>query len=160
MCRELICHPDSQQTKLHDHVWLCPAQVVGRVNKGLDVLELLGDVPCGPDDSPLMRLKVFKCGATNAEVGGALQEAWPEGCLCFALCALHCVLCVVSNGIGAGWRPQFWSAVPSDAAALCLHCGPRGACEVTLNMLLILLLPPLLLPSLPLLLLLLTTGHL
>lgn len=44
-------------------------QVVGRVNKGLDVLELLGDVPCGPDDSPLMRLKIAKCGPTNAEVG-------------------------------------------------------------------------------------------
>lgn len=43
-------------------------QVVGRVNKGLDVLELLADVPCGPDDSPLMRLKVAKCGPTNAEV--------------------------------------------------------------------------------------------
>lgn len=42
-------------------------QVVGRVSKGLDVLELLGDVPCGPDDSPLMRLKIAKCGPTNAE---------------------------------------------------------------------------------------------
>lgn len=47
---------------------VCLWQVVGRVNKGLDVLELLGDVPCGPDDSPLMRLKVAKCGPTNAEV--------------------------------------------------------------------------------------------
>jgi hypothetical protein len=27
----------------------CALQVVGRVNKGLDVLELLGDVTCGPD---------------------------------------------------------------------------------------------------------------
>lgn len=49
-------------------VFVAGLQVVGRVNKGMDVLELLGDVPCGPDDSPLMRLKLVKCGATNAEV--------------------------------------------------------------------------------------------
>lgn len=48
------------------------------MNKGLDVLELLGDVPCGPDDSPLMRLKIAKCGPTNAEVG-AERALWCSG---------------------------------------------------------------------------------
>ena len=47
-------------------------QVVGRVSQGADVLELLGDVPCGPDDSPLMRLKVAKCGPTDAKVAGRI----------------------------------------------------------------------------------------
>jgi hypothetical protein len=58
-------------------------QVVGRVSKGLDVLQLLADVPCGPDDSPLMRLKVAKCGATNAQVRVCV-------CACVRACVRVC----------------------------------------------------------------------
>lgn len=89
---------------------LCPAkhtyvQVVGRVNQGLDVLELLGDVPCGPDDSPLMRLKVAKCGQTNAEVRGGRgvgadsgtgREVLSKGSVVVACASLDVLyLCVV-----------------------------------------------------------------
>jgi hypothetical protein len=44
-------------------------QVVGVVRQGLDLLDLLDDVPRSPDDTPLMRIKVVKCGNTNAQVG-------------------------------------------------------------------------------------------
>jgi hypothetical protein len=43
-------------------------QVVGVVRLGLDLLDLLDDVPRSPDDTPLMRIKVVKCGNTNAQV--------------------------------------------------------------------------------------------
>jgi hypothetical protein len=43
-------------------------QVVGVVRQGLDLLDLLDDVPRSPDDTPLMRIKVVKCGNTNAQV--------------------------------------------------------------------------------------------
>jgi hypothetical protein len=73
-------------------MWIaCVLQVVGRVNKGLDVLELLGDVPCGPDDSPLMRLKVFKCGPTNAEVCALRVAFLSLTWRCYGSCCLSCL---------------------------------------------------------------------
>jgi hypothetical protein len=48
---------------------MCCAQVVGVVRLGLDLLDLLDDIPRSPDDTPLMRIKVVKCGNTNAQVG-------------------------------------------------------------------------------------------
>lgn len=51
-------------------------QVVGVIRKGLDCIELLDDVPRSPDDTPLMRIKVVKCGSTNAEVGSAYISEW------------------------------------------------------------------------------------
>ncbi len=42
------------------------AQVVGRVNVGLDVLEKINDLPADPDDVPYARVIISKCGFTNA----------------------------------------------------------------------------------------------
>lgn len=41
-------------------------QVVGRVHKGKEVLDLINDVVPAPDSSPFHRIAVTKCGATNA----------------------------------------------------------------------------------------------
>ena len=43
-------------------------QVVGRIGIGLDLLDDIDDVPRSPDDMPLWRIKISKCGATNAKV--------------------------------------------------------------------------------------------
>ncbi|KAF6253324.1 hypothetical protein COO60DRAFT_1643255 [Scenedesmus sp. NREL 46B-D3] len=57
--------------------------VVGLVRHGLDLLELLDDVPRTPDDTPLMRIQVVKCGNTNAQgsqdaLDQALAKETPE----------------------------------------------------------------------------------
>lgn len=42
-------------------------QVVGRVHLGREVLEALSDISTTADDAPLQRLRIAKCGATNAK---------------------------------------------------------------------------------------------
>jgi hypothetical protein len=39
--------------------------VVGRVHKGLEVLEQLNDVAVGPDSIPFAKVVVYKSGSTN-----------------------------------------------------------------------------------------------
>jgi hypothetical protein len=53
--------------------------VVGRVNIGMDVLQLLDDVPRAPDDSPLMRIKV------SCSIG--IRPWYVNGC-----CSMHTCL--------------------------------------------------------------------
>ncbi|WIA22889.1 hypothetical protein OEZ86_009830 [Tetradesmus obliquus] len=58
-------------------------QVVGVVRQGLDLLDLLDDIPRSPDDTPLMAIKVVKCGNTNApgsheSLDEALAKETPE----------------------------------------------------------------------------------
>jgi hypothetical protein len=78
------------------------------VNKGLDVLELLSDVPVGPDDSPLMRIKVAKCGQTNAEVRNKLLRAFLQRS------CLHWLLWQVGSKIDRLWVcacAQHWTGI-------------------------------------------------
>jgi UPF0288 family protein (methanogenesis marker protein 3) len=43
-------------------------QVVGRVHKGLDILEKLNDAAVDPDDVPLQRITITNCGLTDSQV--------------------------------------------------------------------------------------------
>jgi hypothetical protein len=62
-------------------------QVVGVIRQGLDLLDLLDDVPRSPDDTPLMRIKVVKCGNTNAQVTHAVVAC--RGAVAAAQCKVH-----------------------------------------------------------------------
>jgi hypothetical protein len=58
-------------------------QVVGIVRHGMDILDLLDDVPRSPDDAPMLRVRVAKCGATNAQgtheaLADALAKETPQ----------------------------------------------------------------------------------
>lgn len=43
-------------------------QVVGRVHKGLEILETLNEAAVDPDDLPLQRVTIIKCGLTDSKV--------------------------------------------------------------------------------------------
>lgn len=110
-------------------------QVVGRVNKGLDVLELLADVPCGPDDSPLMRLKVAKCGPTNAEgTNEGLDESIAKETPAEAAARLkqqsadtrNAVMEALQEGMGHKRTAEAAGLGPSSTAAAAAAAGDGG----------------------------------
>ncbi len=43
-------------------------QVVGRVHKGLEILEKVNESAVDPDDLPLQRIVITSCGLTDAQV--------------------------------------------------------------------------------------------
>ena len=47
-------------------------QVVGRVHKGLPILEKLNEAAVDPDDLPLQPVSITACGLTDSEVTLAL----------------------------------------------------------------------------------------
>lgn len=50
-------------------------QVVGRVHKGLEILEKVNESAVDPDDLPLQRITITSCGLTDAQVyTSVLQE--------------------------------------------------------------------------------------
>ena len=53
-------------------------QVVGRIGVGINLLDDLDDLPRSPDDTPLMKVKIVKCGATNAKVNVPLCVSTPR----------------------------------------------------------------------------------
>lgn len=42
------------------------SQVVGRVRKGLQIIESLNDVAVGPDSIPFQKVSIIKSGSTNS----------------------------------------------------------------------------------------------
>ena len=55
-------------------------QVVGRVQAGKEVLEMLNDVGTLTDDSPAQRVSISRCGATTSQVGeGGFSLVWGGG---------------------------------------------------------------------------------
>jgi hypothetical protein len=58
------------------------AQVVGRVHKGLEVLDVIADLRVDHEDLPLQKLVVTKSGATNAKGSHEELDAGNSPSLC------------------------------------------------------------------------------
>ncbi len=48
-------------------------QVVGRVHKGLEILEKVNESATDPDDLPLQRITITSCGLTDSQVHQSSQ---------------------------------------------------------------------------------------
>lgn len=56
-------------------------QVVGRVHRGLEILEKVNESAVDPDDLPLQRITITSCGLTDAQVQSPACSSIRHACL-------------------------------------------------------------------------------
>ena len=75
-------------------------QVVGRVHRGLDILEKVNESAVDPDDLPLQRITITSCGLTDAQVQGLYAHSLLRIFVLYILLTLHCRDSAVVPGTG------------------------------------------------------------